>query len=184
MVTCRTRELLVAVVLFAAAGRAAQAQGAGSGVDIRGGAGLVSQGGVFGDDDPESDRGLGLTLGLQVRGQMHRRTGGSLDVVFQPVGIRNPHFDETLRTLFILAGAEIGRRTYVRPAFGVALQTWSGTSAESGGDLALAAGIAIGRRGVGSPRVGIEAIARCAASPGALGWMLGVNVPVRLSRHD
>ena len=171
--------VIVTVVVFASAGQglAQEASPAPPPADVRVAVGLARQGGIFGDDDPESSSGVGASLSVQVRGQMRRRTGASFEVTFQPIAIRNPHFDESLQTVFLLAGAEIGRTLYVRPAFGIGLQMWSGSSAESAGSVALAAGISIGRRGVGSPRTGIEAIARCAASHGALGWMIGAQVP-------
>jgi hypothetical protein len=152
--------------------------------DLRLAAGIVRQAGIFGDDAPKSSSGAGFVASFLVRGQMTRRTGASFELTLQPVGIDNPHFDETLRTVFALGGAEIGRTFYVRPAFGIGLQFWSGTSAESSGDIALAAGLSVGRRRVGSNRTDIEAILRCAGSPGALGWLVGVQVPVGVSRQS
>jgi len=175
----------IAVLTLSVTAAAAQTQQPPpTGADVRVAVGIGQQGGVFGDDDPESSLGVGLSLAVQVRGQTARRTGASLEVAFHPIGIRNPHFDETLRTVFLLAGAEIGRTFYVRPAFGIGLQLWSGTRAESGGGFALGAGIAVGRKRVGSARTGLEVMARCAGSPGAIGWMIGVQVPIGLRRSQ
>jgi hypothetical protein len=111
----------VAVLISLAGPTAANAQDPAPGtVDVRFVPGIVRQGGIFGDDSPETAAATtGFTLGLQVRTANTRRTGFSLELTFQPIGVRNPHFDESLRSLYVLAGAEIGRRTYVRPAAGV-----------------------------------------------------------------
>lgn len=176
----RMRTILTAAAIALVVSGTLQAQQATGGVDVRIAPGFVRQGGIFGDDDPKSSSRFGVSIGAQVRGQSSRRTGLSLEAVFQPTGLRNPHFDETLRTLYLLVGPEIGRRTYVRPAGGVALQIWSGTMTESGMNLALAFGVAVGHRlHVGSRyQLGPELIARGSFSPGAGSWMMGVQVPV------
>lgn len=160
---------------------AAHAQDSAPGtVDIRFVPGIVGQGGIFGDDSPEeASTTAGLTLGLQIRTGNTRRTGLSLELTFQPVALQNPHFDESLRSLYVLAGAEIGRRTYVRPAAGVALQMFSGAFAE-GPSLGLALGVGVGhRRPVGDRMdVGVEFSAAASGSPGVGHWMMGVQVPI------
>jgi len=180
----RSRVGLAVAVLTIIMGRSLHAQQASSGADVRVAPGLVRQGGLFGDDDPESTAGPGFVIGTQLRGQMHRRTGFSFEATLQPVGIRNPHFDETLHTIYFLIGPEIGRRTYVRPAGGVALQAWSGSMAESGLNLALAFGVAVGHRwSVQGRDVGVEGVARSSCTPGACSFMLGVQVPVSMKKR-
>ena len=149
-------------------------------VDVRFVPGIVGQGGIFGDDSPEAAATTaGLTLGFQVRTANTRRTGFSLELTFQPVAVHNPHFDESLRSLYVLAGAEIGRRTYVRPAAGVALQMFSGAFAASP-SLGLALGVGVGhRRPVGDRMdVGVEFSAASSGGPGVGHWMMGVQVPI------
>jgi hypothetical protein len=158
----------------------AQEQPRTGGAETRFAAGLVWQHGVFGDDDPESQSGLGAIVAVQVRRRTAGRTGASLEFAFQPVGLQNPHFDETLHTFYILAGPEIGRRFYVRPAGGVAIQAWSGSMTESGLNFALAVGVAVGRR-VTSSDLGFnpEFVVRCSASPGAASAMIGMQIAIR-----
>jgi hypothetical protein len=175
---------LAVAVLTIIMGSGLHAQQAPSNADVRIAPGIVRQGGIFGDDDPESTAGYGFVIGAQMRGQMHRRTGFSFEATLQPVGIRNPHFDETLHTIYFLIGPEIGRRTYVRPVGGMALQAWSGSLAESGLNLALAFGLAVGHRKPAQGRdVGVEGIARASCSPGACSFMLGVQVPVSMTKR-
>jgi len=157
----------------------AEAQEAARGVAVRFGAGVARQGGIFGDDDPRSRSGTGVTVTAQVRGQTDRRTGLALDLTLQPMGVGNPHFDETLQALYVQVGPEIGRRSYVRLAGGVAIQSWSGSRADAGLGLAPAFGIAIGRRISIRPGrdVAPEAIARWSVTHGAFAWIAGVQVP-------
>lgn len=157
----------------------AAAQEPEGGAEARFAVGVVSQRGVFGDESPKAASKLGVSLSAQVRRRTTGRTGLSFETVWQPVGIPNPHFDETLNTLYFLVGPEIGRRTYVRPVGGVALQAWSGSQAESGLNFALAAGVAVGHR-VAARRVWLnpEIVVRCSASPGAASTMLGVQMAV------
>ncbi len=174
---------LAATTFLMSVSSSASAQQAAPGPDIRIAPAVVFQNGLFGDDAPESTNGVGFTIGLQMRGQMHRRTGFSFEAALQPVGIENPHFDETLRTVYFLIGPEVGRRTYVRPVGGVALQTWTGSRAVSSLDLALAFGLAIGhRRTMGSRDVGFEFVAKSSCSIGACSAVLGVQVPISLGR--
>ncbi len=149
------------------------------GAEIRFAAGIVWQGGIFGDDDPESGSGPGAILGLQLRRRTTGLVGASLEFALQPIGLPNPHFDETLRTFYVMAGPEIGRRFYVRPAAGIALQMWSGAMAESGLGAALAAGIAVGwRRDMRRRGFSPEFVVRCSAAPGAASTMVGVQVAI------
>lgn len=175
------RIVAVAVLVSLAAASSAYAQDPGPRtVDVRFVPGLVGQGGVFGDDSPEAaETTTAFTLGFQVRTANTRRTGFSLELTLQPIGVRNPHFDESLHSLYVLAGAEIGRRTYVRPAAGVALQMFSGTFA-AGPSVGLAFGVGVGHRRPVADRmdVGVEFTAATSASPGVGHWMMGVQVPI------
>ena len=177
-----TAQIAVVAVLISLAGpTAVHAQdSAPRTVDLRLVPGIVGQGGIFGDDSPEgAGVTTGLTLGFQARTANTRRTGFSLELTFQPVGVRNPHFDESLHSLYVLAGAEIGRRTYVRPAAGVALQMFSGTFA-AGPSVGLAFGVGVGHRRPVADRmdIGVEFSAATSASPGVGHWMMGVQVPI------
>jgi hypothetical protein len=173
------------VVMFAVltVAGARPARGQETGPDVRVSVGVVRQDGVFGDDSPRSsDAKIGITAGLQLRGQTHRRTGAALDVVVQPVAIGNPHFDEALRTVSVLAGAEIGRSLYVRPMGGISFQAWSGAEAESGLNLGFASGIAVGKRHVRGSRANVEGVGYATWSHGALSAIVGVQIPIRVSR--
>jgi hypothetical protein len=159
--------------------RTAAAQTPATAPSIRFAPGVSLQGGLFGDDDPErSNRQPGLSVSLQIRGQTARRTGLSLETAFDVTGIPNPHFDETARTLHVLAGPEIGRALYVRAAAGPALRLWSGPENESGPEFGLTFGLAVGhRRPFGARGPGLEVAARAAVSSGVLTWTVGVQVP-------
>jgi hypothetical protein len=172
-----------AVLLTLAFSTPALAQQPAGGAETRFGAGVVWQHGIFGDDDPKSTAQIGAIFGMQVRHRTSGRVGASLEIAFEPLGLGNPHFDETLRTLYVLAGPEIGRRTYVRPAGGVALQMWSGSMAESSANFALALGVAIGRR-AGTDRMWLnpEFVIRCSGSPGAASVMFGMQMAIGTRR--
>jgi hypothetical protein len=152
-------------------------------VELRFVPGLVRQGGIFGDDDPLSTAATGFTLGFQARRRPARTAGLTLEVTLQPIALKNPHFDERLRSIFAEAGVEIGTRVYVRPAGGVALQMWSGADAADPG-FAVAMSVAVGYRSHAGTRMtwAPELVARAAASFGALHWMLGVQVPIGWQR--
>jgi hypothetical protein len=163
-----------------------------SSIELRLAPGIVWAGGTFGDDDPESTRGVRPTLSGLARGHSDRWFGASFEAALEPLGARNPHFDEHLRVLYLLAGVELGGIITVRPAIGAGIQLWSGSRATSSIGLARAASIAIGHRhrraavrggGVWTRvHVSPEAIARIAYSHGALSWMAGVQVPVTWRR--
>jgi hypothetical protein len=176
----KSRTFALFLLLAAPAPARAQEEPRFGGAETRFAAGVVWQRGIFGDDDPEAQSAAGLIVGMQLRHRTTGRVGASLELAFQPIGLPNPHFDEALHTLYVLAGPEIGRRLYVRPVGGVALQIWSGSRAESAFSFALAAGVAVGwsltsRDGRFRP----ELVVRCSASPGALSTMIGVQVGMR-----
>jgi hypothetical protein len=167
------------MLLILAVGQPASAQERAStgGAETRVAAGLVWQQGVFGDDDPEAGSRLGAIVGVQVRRRTPGRLAASVEFVFQPIGLPNPHFDETLHTFSVIAGPEIGRRWYIRPAGGIALQMWSGSMTESGLNVAIAAGVAVGRRGTAG-RIGLnpEFVVRSSGAPGAASLMVGMQL--------
>lgn len=158
--------------------------------DVRIAPGLVWHGAIFGDDDPKSAGSVRPTVSLVARGQLRRFVGLSFEALLEPLGVSNPHFDERLRSLHAMVGAEIGGRYTVRPAAGVALQLWSGSRAESGATLAPAIAIAIGHRHPPSGyranstasaatlvHISPELVARMSYSHGAFSWMAGLQVP-------
>jgi len=169
---------LVSLLLFAAA-LPAVAQSS-PGVEGRLVLGLTRQGGIFGDDSPRSSQRIGLTIGGQFRRHPERRAGLVLDLAFQPIPIRNPHFDERLQVMYVHIAPEIGRTVYVRPGGGVAVHLWSGRDAASSLRIAPSVGVAGGvRRTLGSGvRIGGEVILRTSFEPGALAWVAGAQVPV------
>ena len=176
-----TWTVAAAAALALALGSPAIAQDQGQervgGAETRFAAGVVWQQGIFGDDDPEARSRLGAIVGLQVRHRTAGRVGASLELALQPIGLSNPHLDESLHTFYVLAGPEIGRRTYVRPVGGVALQAWSGSQAETGLNFALAFGVAVGRRiDMGRRWWNPEFVFRCSASPGAASAMIGFQM--------
>lgn len=145
--------------------------------------GIVRQGGTFGDDHPLSSATTGITLGFQARRHPESRAGLTFEATLQPTAVQNPHFDERLRSIFAEVGFEIGRRIYVRPAGGVALQMWSGADAADPG-FALVMSVAAGYRRHAGTRMtwAPEFVARSSASFGAWHWMLGVQVPIGWQR--
>jgi len=145
--------------------------------EVRGTVGVVRQGGVFGDDSPQSSRNTALTLGLETRRAPGERAGLAFDAVFPTRSVVNPHIDEQLRNLYLLVGGEFGRRTFARVLGGTALGLWSGSDAESALTLQPAAGFAIGRHiDAGSIRVTPEVAGRGAFSVGAASWALGAQI--------
>jgi hypothetical protein len=152
---------------------------------VRIAAGVVSQDGVFGDDDPlRSTPRLGATLSIAIRRHPTHLVGLTFETAFEPTPIRNPHFDESVSRLYLLLGPEIGGRVYIRPLAGGALSFWSGAMSTSGFGLAPAFGVAVGYRHTsrGDVRIQPEAVARVAAEVGAVTWSTGAQVAVRLPK--
>jgi hypothetical protein len=174
-----TSTFAIAAVIAALPATAAAQQPESDRVELRFAPGLVQQYGVFGDDDPRGTSAIGPTLGFQLRRHPAHRTGFSFEATLQPTGIDNPHFDETLRSIYVQAGAEIGRRMYVRPSAGVAFQFWSGAFAADP-SIALAFGVAIGYRRPPGERASFwpELVARVSGGPGIGHAMVGVQVPI------
>ena len=103
-----------------------------------------------------------------------------LDIAFQILPTRNPHFDESLRVLSVQIAPEIGRKTFVRIGGGVALHMWSGSRAASTFALGPSIGLAVGRAfTIGDGwRVRPEFAARASVEPGAGGWTLAAQMPI------
>jgi hypothetical protein len=148
--------------------------------------GAALQRGIFGDDDPRAHSEYGPTIGVQVCPRRPGVAGFCFEALLEPNSVQNPHFDESLQQLHLQAGVRIGGRTYVRPSAGVAVQMWSGTMAESGLGLGIAAGAAIGRdvpigRGI---RLSPEIVARASFAWGVFTTSLGVQVPVAWGKRS
>lgn len=148
---------------------------------IRLAAGAVSQRGTFGDDDPlRSTSQIGATFSLAVRRHPMRRVGLAFEAALEPTPIRNPHFDESVSRLYLQIGPEIGRRIYVRPTIGGAVNAWSGAFSSGGLSLAPAVTVAAGYRPairsgwVFQP----EFVTRATAEVGALTRSVGMQIAV------
>ena len=173
----RTGLAALAAGLLTVSPAAAQDRPAGPpGIEARVAAGIVWHGAVFGDDNPKGTRGLRPVISALVRGRADKSTGFTFEAALEPFGIANPHFDERVHTLHLLGGFEMGRRVAVRPSLGMAVQFWTGSSAETPVSLAIAAGLA-----VGAPRK-VEFIARGAVAPGVGSLMAGVQMPFPVGR--
>ena len=94
--------------------------------------------------------------------------------VFEATGqlqpVENPHFPEHFVPFYAQVGAQIGRGVYVRPSWGVALQS---------GSVVPVFGAAIGRDQRLSDKylVGVEFVIRVSGSHGLVGWIAGLQVP-------
>jgi hypothetical protein len=148
---------------------------------VRLAAGVVSQQGMFGDDHPLTSKPQpGSTISLVVRRHPTHRVGLAFETALEPMAIHNPHFDESVSRLHIQLGAEIGRRVYVRPSVGGAINAWSGRFSAGGLSLAPAAALSVGYRhrlNAGwflSP----EFVTRAAAEVGAITRSVGVQIAV------
>lgn len=83
---------------------------------------VVSQSGIFGDDAPlRSTPQLGATLSIAIRRHPTHQVGLAFETAFEPMPIRNPHFDESVSRVYVQLGPEFGRRVYVRPTAGGAV---------------------------------------------------------------
>ncbi|MEX2271162.1 MAG: hypothetical protein WD690_06825 [Vicinamibacterales bacterium] len=71
--------------------------------------GLVWHGAIVGDDDPKEAGAVRPIVSFIARGQLHRLAGFTFESTLEPMGLDNPHFDERLHSLHLLAGIEIGR---------------------------------------------------------------------------
>jgi hypothetical protein len=150
---------------------------------VRIGGGVVSQGGMFGDDDSRrSTPRLGATLSLGIRRHPLHKVGLAFETAFEPTPIRNPHFDEAVSRVYLQLGPEIGGRVYVRPAAGGAVSFWSGTMSNSGVSLAPAFTVSAGYRHTsrGDVRIQPEFVVRTAAEVGAVTWSAGAQIAVSM----
>lgn len=143
---------------------------------------MAYQTGVFGDEGTRTTSNGGVTIGGQLWARWSHSKAVVVEGVFQPVALSNPFFDESVRILFVQAGPEFGRRTYVRPSAGLALRFWSGSRASESLDAAFAVGVAVGRRIPVATRAEIspEFVFRITGRPGAVNTSVGVQVPIGL----
>ena len=147
---------------------------------IRFAAGVVSQRGTFGDDDPLGSKSqVGSTFSFGIRRHPMRRFGLAFEAALEPTPIKNPHFDESLSRLYVQIGSEIGRRIYVRPTIGGAINAWSGRFSSGGLSLAPAATVAAGfRQSMGGWQLQPELVTRATAEIGAITRSIGVQIAV------
>ncbi len=182
----RSTLILPALTLIATLGTVeARAQPpVASGVEGRLTIGVASQYGIFGDDSPKDVRSVAPAFGGHVLARRSSRFAWVFEGALHPGGLNNPHFDESVNSLYLQAGPEFGRRVHVRPTIGVALQGWSGSRSCGCLDLALAAGLAGGTTHTVGAGVHItpELFARGAGSVGALTSAVGVQVGVGWQR--
>ena len=147
--------------------------------------GVVSQGGMFGDNDPlRSKPQLGATLSIGIRRHPTHQVGLAFETAFEPMPIRNPHFDESVSRVYLQLGPEIGRRVYVRPTAGGAVSFWSGTRRDSALSIAPALAVTAGYRHTsrGGVRIQPELVIRVAAEVGAVTWSTGAQIALSLSK--
>jgi hypothetical protein len=173
---------LFAVVLLASMvpGSAFAQSSGGGGSDRRFTAGVVWQGGTFGDDSPRSaNPHLGLVVGLGYRRDPTGLAGLSFDLAFEPIATRNPHFNERVRPLHLAIGMEIGRRIYVRPMIGAVVNVWSGDTQQTLG-LGPSLGVAVGfeRRTRGGRSINPEWVTRGSFEWGAYTWSSGIQLAI------
>ena len=170
------RALLAAGLVAATASPVLAQDTSRPGTEARLGIGIVWHGAVFGDDNPKGRTNIRPVVSGIVRTRADKGAGFTLEATFEPLGVRNPHFDERLHNLNLLAGVEIGRTFIVRPALGLGLQFWTGRSAESFVSPAINAGLSVGHRDK------VEFIARGAFAPGVGSLMGGVQMPFTFGR--
>jgi hypothetical protein len=177
---------IIPVLALAAAFDAtiAQAQQTARRVEGRLVPGVALQRGIFGDDSPRTGQETGITIGGQVVARRSGRFAWVFEGALQPNALRNPHFDETVSSLYLQFGPEFGRRVHVRPTVGIALQSWSGSRACGCFDAAPAAGVAVGvERAVGQAvRMTPEVFARGSIGYGIFQSSMGVQVGVGWGR--
>lgn len=147
--------------------------------------GVVSQGGMFGDNDPlRSKPQLGATLSIGIRRHPTHQVGLAFETAFEPMPIRNPHFDESVSRVYLQLGPEIGRRVYVKPTAGGAVSFWSGTRRDSVLSLAPALAVTAGYRHTsrGGVRIQPELVIRVAGEVGAVTWSTGAQIALSLPK--
>ena len=148
--------------------------------------GVALQRGIFGDDSPRTERATGITVGGHVLARRSGRFAWVFEGALQPNALRNPHFDETVSSLYLQFGPEFGRRVHVRPTAGIALQSWSGSRSCGCFDVAPAAGIAVGVEHAVGPAVRVtpEFFARGSIGYGIFQSSMGVQVGVGWGRQS
>ena len=130
-------------------------------------AGIVYQQAVFGDDSPKTNHAIGPTLGVLFRGPRSGRTALTFEAMLQPRPAENPHYPESFAPFHLMAGAQIGRRTYTRLSGGIT----------SVGGVAPIVGLAIGaERPFGATWLaGAEFVVRAGGVVGAAGAFAGAQ---------
>jgi hypothetical protein len=132
--------------------------------------GLVYQYAIFGDDDPLSVSGAGVTVGVQFRGPRRGSKAFVFEATLHLNALENPHYPERIAPFYGQAGMQIGRKIYVRPAGGVAYQS---------GSVMPVLSVAAGREWrAGKYLVSPELVVRSTGSFGIYGWMSGVQIAV------
>ncbi len=152
---------------------------------VRFAVGVVSQRGVFGDDSPLwSTPRLGPAVSIGIRRHPTHVLGLAFETTIEPRPVRNPHFDEGVSRVYLQVGPEIGRRVFVRPTVGGALNFWSGSMSTSGLSLGPAFAVTAGYRHTsrGGVRIQPELVVRVAAEVGAMSWSGGGQIAVSLPR--
>lgn len=152
---------------------------------VRLAAGVVAQGGTFGDDAPrDAARMFGPTFSAGIRRHPTHMVGLAFEAAFEPRPVRNPHFDERVSRVLLQIGPEIGRRVYVRPTAGGAVHFWSGSGSDSGVAMGPAFALAAGYRHTTNAGVRIqpEFVVRSSAEIGAGIWSAGVQVALSVPK--
>ena len=160
------------------------AQQTASRVEARLVPGVAFQHGIFGDDHPKAIDAVAMSVGGHVLARRSERFAWVFEGTLHPNGLQNPHFDETVSSLHLQFGPEFGHRVHVRPTFGIAVQSWSGTRSCGCVDIAPAGGIAGGSEHAVGARVRItpELFARASMAAGAFTSAVGVQVGVGWKR--
>ena len=133
--------------------------------------GLVYQQAVFGDDNPKWNAGIGMSIGVQIRGPRSGSTALVFEGTFHPNAVENPHYPEQCLPLCAQIGAQFGRGVFVRPSGGFAVQS---------GSFVPVLGVAIGldHDFGGKYLAGAEFLIRASGSHGLFGWIAGLQVPI------
>ncbi len=181
----RSHLVVPALALFAALDvGVVLAQPTASRVEARLVPGVAFQHGIFGDDDPKAIDAVAMSVGGHVLLRRSERFAWVFEGTLHPNGFQNPHFDENVSPLHLQFGPEFGHRVHVRPTFGIALQSWSGTRSCGCVDMVPAGGIASGSEHAVGSRVRIvpEPFARGSIAAGAFISAVGAQVGVGWKR--
>lgn len=172
-----SRRVGVLVVLLTwLAPSAAFAQNESSGVGLRIVPGIGFASASFGDDSPRSSSSGTFTLGALFLFPISSKTDITVEATWRPIGIDNPHFDESFSSVYLLGGVEFGGESvYFRPSLGVDFQFWSGAMAGTDTGTAAALELALGfTRPIGTGRwhIAPEASVRFSVTSGLSSFVL------------